>query len=527
MKDLMNKVVSKRFFLLNAAFVTIVAGMLTSTTITTIGDIMLLLSWVLFGVAKTGNLRGISLSVRDFFRKKEYLYFTFFYILSVVGLLYSSNTEQGIRELTVKMPLLLFPVIFAGLPAIEKRTLKLVIIVHCMVLLAATVIIVINFAGGSDNFRKYYPFISHIRLSLNYCLSILMLLYILVQKRHVLSIKTKMAIIVVMSIFIMSLMILKSITGIGTLVFAAVILMVTDKNLANGGRKMQVAMKTLAAMIFLVSVGYLVYSYNRYYRMDVDIANLPATTVNGNAYVNDVAGSLLEEGNYDKCLLCEDELSSQWNKVSAVKYDMPASNPDSTMIRDVLIRYMTSLGLAKDSVGITKLTIKQIDEIERGIPNAYYSKFGLYPRISSTFITFERLKKTGDPSGGSVVQRIASWITSLHLIGKKPLFGYGTGEVVDVHRRGYATYYPKLQEEFKIPPHNQYLFNTLQSGIVGLLIFLFSIVAPGIITGKFGDYFFKLIFIVAAISMFFEDTIGSQIGITFVCFFYFLFMKRR
>ncbi len=64
--------------------------------------------------------------------------------------------------------------------------------------------------------------------------------------------------------------------------------------------------------------------------------------------------------------------------------------------------------------------------------------------------------------------RLDWWITGLKLIQEKPVLGYGTGAYKKEHARKIEGTQIKKTDN----PHNEYLFITIQLGIVGLLLYL-------------------------------------------------------
>ena len=91
--------------------------------------------------------------------------------------------------------------------------------------------------------------------------------------------------------------------------------------------------------------------------------------------------------------------------------------------------------------------------------------------VSSTFrerfnLAFSEIEHYGDGQSTSVGQRIAFTINSLDIIRENPLFGVGTGdfsqEYAKVNKRNTPTHLTTVQ------PHNMYLLELVQFGIVGL-----------------------------------------------------------
>jgi O-antigen ligase len=83
----------------------------------------------------------------------------------------------------------------------------------------------------------------------------------------------------------------------------------------------------------------------------------------------------------------------------------------------------------------------------------------------------------------SLGQRFDWWIDSLDMIREKPFFGHGTGAFTAVHDR--------MIRETKVTPtdnpHNEYLLITVQTGLLGLLIFFLLFIVQWVGSLKFPD----------------------------------------
>jgi len=83
----------------------------------------------------------------------------------------------------------------------------------------------------------------------------------------------------------------------------------------------------------------------------------------------------------------------------------------------------------------------------------------------------------------SLGQRLDWWNDSLELIKKRPLFGYGTG--------GFTVAHNQLIKGTDIEPtdnpHNEYLFITVQLGLIGLLLFLTLFITQWMCSNKLPD----------------------------------------
>jgi O-antigen ligase len=194
-------------------------------------------------------------------------------------------------------------------------------------------------------------------------------------------------------------------------------------------------------------------------------------------------------------------------------------------LRYTLTRYLTSKGLRKDKEGIAVLTDGDIRNIENGIANVNYTRgIGVESRLMKILFEYQNFKMTGDASGHSVMQRIEYWKTSWSIIQKNFWFGVGTGDMNVAFQQEYELQNSKLDPEWRLRSHNQYLSFWVGFGLLGLLWFLFALIYAPLKTRSFHNLTFTIFFIIFMASMLTEDTIESQAGVTFFVFFNSLFL---
>ena len=126
-----------------------------------------------------------------------------------------------------------------------------------------------------------------------------------------------------------------------------------------------------------------------------------------------------------------------------------------------------------------------------------------------------------------VWQRLEFWRASWGIIKDNMLTGVGTGDMNEAFQQQYDKMKSRLSPDQRWRSHNQFLSIFVGFGIFGLLWFLFAILYPPVALGKFKDFFFLVFFIIAMLSMIPEDTIESQLGVTFFAFFYSFFLFAR
>jgi len=183
--------------------------------------------------------------------------------------------------------------------------------------------------------------------------------------------------------------------------------------------------------IFLLIATFLTHAISKFYAVEkVDFDNLEQFTASGNPYQHNTKWKQIENGYYVWLYVCPQELKKEWNRRSDIPYESKDKN--GQQIKTTLIRYLTSKGFRKDSVGISKLTSEDIKNIENGIANYIYTnRYALYPKIYQTIWEIDVYRKGANPAGNSITQRWEFLKTAFSIIQNNFWFGTGTGDVQD------------------------------------------------------------------------------------------------
>jgi len=274
------------------------------------------------------------------------------------------------------------------------------------------------------------------------------------------------------------------------------------------------------------SAGYGIYFYHHYFPKPdaVDFSKLDKQTNNGNLY-NSSWSNHTENGHYVDQYVCLKELKNEWNKRSKIPFDR--ADLKGNIVQYTLIRYMASLGLRKDSIGVWKLSQKDINAIELGMPNYYFNSLSsMNYRFYQVFWEIQDYENGSDINGHSVTMRVQYWKIALETIGKHPIIGVGTGDVRKAFDDYYQSTHTTLSKEFQLRSHEQYLEIGVGFGLIGIAWFLFSIFYPGIKTKKIFTYCYFIFWMIFMLSLFTEDTLETEAGATFYAFFnsFFLFL---
>lgn len=277
------------------------------------------------------------------------------------------------------------------------------------------------------------------------------------------------------------------------------------------------------SILFILSF-FLFFSSSPNERLDSNYLALGANAVteSGNSYTPlfNADGSVNKKPIFIN--VCEPELNQEWKKRS--NYNIDGLDDRKQSIRFTILRYMTSKKLNKDSVGVSLLSNQDIRNIEKGIGSIEESGNGLLSRIDG--IKFQ-LRHNENPNGHSLLQRIAYWKAGIEIIKQNWLFGVGTGDVQSAFDAEYERSHSLLLPENRLRAHNSYLTSWISFGILGITFFLL-IIFLYLKWQVNQQNLIGIMFILVAMSTFLiEDTLETQMGVSFFAFFYGMFASKR
>lgn len=454
-----------------------------------------------------------------FFKNKAAVIFASIYFMHLLGILFTVDYDYALKDLRIKLPLLLFPVVFATMEKIEYKRFRILMLAYSASILSGTIIgMGVFFNAEYTDIREISPFISSIRFGLNTSFAFFALLYFVFydkgfKKWH------KASFLIVAAWFVLFLFILESVTGLGVIVAISVLYLVYQL-FKTRYIYFKVAFVLLAVGIPLSLFLYVKHTIDAATSVEpLNMEQLDKYTAQGNPYVNDTSQSNIEDGRYIGLYICYKELTKAWEKRSDFKINAISQNGQA--IQGTLIRYLTSKDLRKDAAGVEALTDWDVRMIEQGVANYNYLKYpGLRVRILKILMGYDVYKKTGDPSGSSVMQRIEYSKAAFDLIRSNFWFGVGTGDLENALNRQYKRMGSELKKRYRFHAHNQFLAIFIAFGIFGFLWFIFTLIYPPVKERKFSDFFFVVFFLLAIFSMLSDDTLETQAGVTFFAFFY-------
>ena len=471
---------------------------------------------------------GIKTKLSRFWHNKAAVLLVAFYLMHVVGLLWTSDFEYALKDLRVKLPILVMPFVLSSMPPLDRKRFDFVMLVYVLSVFIATLFSSVSYwRHDYEDVREISHFISHIRFCLNIVFSMAVIGYYIFKMRisrgngvpafGVKVVVNQFFMWFIWLWFAYQIYIFESLSGY--VILAAVVLVSAVYAFLRWQKALGWRIAIAALLVAVAVTGSLVVWHEMKPLLKVepvDFATLEKKTAQGNDYWHDTIHNPVEDGKYVGLYYCRKELQEAWQQRSA----LPLNDSAGMMLEPTLARYLTSKGLRKDAQGVMALTDEDIHNIEQGVAN--YNNWqhpGLRARLSSTLFEYGLYRKYNNPNGGSLSQRIEFTRASLHLIGQHPWFGVGTGDVPQAFSQAYDEIHSPLQEEYRFRAHNQYLAIAVAFGLVGLAFFLFVLFYPWLASRNNHTYLYLVFFCIMLLSMFPEDTLETQAGATLFAFF--------
>lgn len=511
------------------ALMILVAGMPLSKFLMSLSQIILACNWLLEGDLKN--------KFTAFWKNKTALVVSSVLLLHFIGLSYTSDFAYAFKDIRIKAPLFILPLIISTSKPLSQKLFDTVLQLLVGAIVIGTIISSLILIGVIHrpviDIRDISIFISHIRFALLICVAVFISSYFIFKAQRDF-IKIVWSGVIIWLVYF--LIVMESITGLMALSVTLVGVMIytalkSSKNpsepLKNKLFRYGALFLLLGSMILLAFYINSIAAENKQKEI-IDFNKLDTHTSLGNLYEHDIHSQVSENGHLIWMYYSITELKEAWNKRSAIKIDSTDLKGNSVYF--TLFRFLTSKGLRKDAQAVFSLTEKEINAIERGVTNVNYPDVSsLKGRIYETLWEIDLYRKTGQVNGHSLTQRLEYWRTALSIINNNLFLGVGTGDVPSAFEQEYIKKDSSLGEKWRLRSHNQYLAITVAFGIIGLLWFLITLVYPLLNKKMAFNYLYITFFIIAIFSFFTEDTLETQAGVTFYAFLnsFLLFAKQQ
>lgn len=492
------------------------AGMLFGAVPTSVPQAILGANWLLEKnyVAKWNQLKS----------NKIFWVLIVLFGLHIFGMTYTDNIQRGLDDLRNKLPLIVLPIIFFSTKPLNKSELKLLFNFIFLAVVVSSVCCFVVYLGYTKkvivDVRQASVFMSHIRFSLFISFTIIALFYFTITEKRL---AYTLASIITIPWLLFFMYKLEMATGFLIISVVGPLLFVIYA--------FNHFPKLISISFIILSVGFgfwavkqVTFSTSLFEKNPTNPANvLLEKSANARVYLQDTMYGFAENGNLIAINICDAELMQEWPKRSALPFD--GRDKKGNSLRYTLLRYMTSKGLTKDSVGIWSLNNEDIKYVENGVSNYLYPNTnGLINRWRELVWEYAKYKKGENPSGHTLSMRLEFWKTGLYILNNNLLFGVGTGDIQDTYNKAYDETNSKLDKDWRLRCHNQYLAISVAFGLTGFIIFLLYLVYPAIALRKKLHYLFWPFWLIALLSFTTEDTLETQSGVTFFIFYFTLFL---
>ena len=500
-----------------ASIFLLVIGLSTSEFMMSVSSISLAANWMAEGKFKN--------KFRRLKESKLPLILSLLFFIYVIWMIGTSDTHEGLKELRIRLPLLLFPIVLGSIPRFSGKEVAWVARIFIAATLVSTLISLGVFMGviptkmDIGDVRNISIFISHIRLSLLICVAIAIGLYFIVGRKE-----NRLIYILCICWFIGFLYLIQSATGFTILfILTGLFGFYLWKKLERPASKYI----ALVLTILMISGGvtYVISAQMDYFKVNEVTCNSPLkNTDSGELYFNDLHNTQLENNNYIWRNIHFDGMRSAWK----VRSDMDIKGRDlkGQKLEATLIRYLTSKGTCKDREGVEALSDSDIRAIESGIPSSVTPKMGIAKRLNEIFWEFNAYNNGSNPSGNSVVMRLEFWKTAKELIKKNLFFGVGTGDGKNEMQKMYEQTNSVLDMNWRLGSHNEFLSTWVKTGLIGFFIFVVALFCP-LLKRENWNIIYISFFLIASMSFLAENTLETQPGVTFFGFFNCWFLFQR
>lgn len=487
---------------------TMAIGLSLSKPLIGLGQLIIGLAWIL-----EGNFKQ---KIQSFFTNKLALAVILFFIISIIGLANSSNYSYAFTDIKRKIPLFVLPFVLFGV-RFSQQQLKLIFKIYVAgVILASLWSIFVKLGGLGTTIiddRELSRFNSHIRFGLEICIAIFGLGYYIVKESNQ---KTKIYLSLALIWLILFLFILHLYTGVLIFAITSIFLMLIY-GIKTTNLKQKFILLFFPIILVVSATYYINQSVKKFYTQQHALEEMRYSPY-GEVYQNDWGNDDKENGYLVYRNIAPEELEYAWNKVSIIHYR--EKDLKGQPISTTLIRYITSKGEYKNQKSVMALTPKEIKEIERGITNCNSLKTNAFDRrMQSTIWEFDNYNRRQDYNGHSTVMRWVYWKTAFKIFKNNTWFGVGTGDIQDAFNQQYNKENSLLIQKYRLRAHNQFITAFTTFGIFGGLFFLAFLFYPFVSLNLKNNFLYLAFFIIMIVSMFTEDTLDTQVGITLFAFF--------
>ena len=192
---------------------------------------------------------------RRFITNKAAVLIVGFWLLHVIGLLWTQDFHEGIKDIRIKLPLLFLPVVLSGSGSLQAKQFKALLWLFIAAVLAGSLVSMAVLKGFIHTRVPMYDIreifilgVSHIRFALFTCLAVIICGWFLNSKSNSPVLLVKLFLVLVMLWLVLFLIIIESVTGISVLLIILIAFL-----LSISFRHNSVFIRTLS-VVFLIAI---------------------------------------------------------------------------------------------------------------------------------------------------------------------------------------------------------------------------------------------------------------------------------
>lgn len=497
-----------RFFFLFGV-VSMGFGIMLGAVPTSVPQFILLINWLLEG--------GFAEKWRRLRFNKIFWALESVFAIHLIGLLYTADLDSGVKDLQIKLPLFILPLVLFSSDPLSKKEIVLVLKAFLVGCIVNTLWCLLYSFGLHENEigRNTSRFMSHIRLGLYLNLGILVCARLFFGEHN----KKRRWFYVILAVYFVAVLFLLGLAT-GVVILSLLFIMAC----IYGISQLKLGLKSVVLLIAIITA----YSGFNFVKGVYEQQLLPRKVPNNEVLHHSVAGNIYihfdtagqkENGHYIYMNIQIDELQRAW-KLRCPEDSFSHRTMHNMKRYESLIRYMAGLGLNKDSVGVMALSENDINNIKNNVPNHEFNNWSfMHQRVYELVNEYDDFRSDRNINGNSVTMRYYFWKAAFYSIRNNLWFGVGTGDVQNQMEKSYLSSASPLDKEWHKRPHNQFLTITVALGLLGLMAFFYSLFYPPFkLKRRLSKVYFGFM-LVYFISFLAEDTVETQAGVTFFAFF--------
>jgi hypothetical protein len=497
------------------ALALVVVGLPWSNFLMSLGQLLLVGNLLVRGIVK----RDLGHRLRAALTSAPVLVLLSFYVLHVVGLLWTDDLQWGLDLCRILAPVVVFTIFLQASPPLDEDELR------WLLLLGAWSTIAVTLWCGWDvgmldpgvDYRDLSCFISHIRLALLLCFAVCVFAHYwpaALWKRLL------HAVAIVWSLHFVAR--LGSIAGATILLLVALVW--TWRWSSRARPPMRWAMRGFLVLVPLLMTIYLWSCVRDFDRIQPGINNTLLQATAGGAPLSPRSHQPAARERLVRLAQHQRERTVPGvgtaeqaalqrrgrSRRSAFEHDHPLSG----------------IHRRHQGFGGAHVPARSRSAADRGgHPSIHHGdRSGLRERIDEVLFELERYRATGDPSGYSLAMRLEFWKAGSTIAREHWIAGVGTGDTQKAFNAQYDRMGSALSPRWRLRAHNEYLTLWISFGAFGFIWCMIAWIWPALRTGAFRRPLFVAWAIAFAISCLTDDTPETQAGATFFAFFYCLFV---